>query len=1069
MGRCYPSLWFGIFLFAGLVASHPLSAVEPAKAFLDALRQQRYYEVALDYLDTLPDNPAVPIEFKETLSYERGITLVEGARYQRDSALKDKWLDDAQKELTNYVSGQKANLLAVNARSQLGNVIVERAKSRLEKSKKQTGDAKNKLLLESRKLFEEAIKIFEGQIETTRERLKQYPNSLQEKDGKPFEERKIFRTEFLAAKVLAVAAKEEMAETYAPDSAEYKKLIAECVEGYKLIHEDYRTLLAGMYARAYQARAMQKLGQHKEALGFFTELLAQPDNSDLHELRVLTVSLAIDSWTALKLYKEIVEKAYPLVDKARPNEDGTEEFMGMRVRIARAYKTYIDELKAANPRDPLIKKLLTDGRALVSKVARVRGAYQEPARRLLAEFAGADIESIAGDKPDPKNFTDALTAGRDAAQKMSDSEILVKQLNLRLPTIGDAAQRAELTAQIEKAQKLAAETRDMASRYVRLALTLADDETTEDDLNLARYLVCLLSYGEQRYYESVVLGQFVAERYPSSQGARQCAKIAMAGWLKLYDQKPGGENDFESRQIIHIADYIVQKWPDQPEAADALNTLIPFMIREKKLKEAQEYLAKIPADSPQRGTAELKLGQALWASYLANAAELREWEQDPAKVPAGADLAARKKELETLKSEAQTTLQNGVSRMQDSGEMNPVGATAVLSLAQVLVDTNQPDKAIAMLEDAKLGSLTLLKQNHPATQKEGFNVETYKTALRAYISALGTAKDAQPLIDKAKQMMASLKASMGDAGQAKLVATYVTIARDLQTQMELADDNVKKGLATGFEVFLKEVGAEAKERDILYWVADTYRAMGESFLSSGPKGREAARPYLTSAIASYQKILAGAGNDSSSAALTTQIRLQMARTYRSMGQFKDAIDQFQIILQPPKGRLLLPVQVEAAQTYQEWGSYLGDHKDRYGNAILGARPDEKNADKNKRKENIIWGWGEISRKTGNDSKYAAQFHQARYNLALCRFKWAMAEKDAGLKAQRLKQAKADVVYMVRLFRDLGGPQQEAQYDQLLRDIQKALGEPAGGIPALRQAKPSAAPAVKPKLTPTSTK
>jgi tetratricopeptide (TPR) repeat protein len=195
----------------------------------------------------------------------------------------------------------------------------------------------------------------------------------------------------------------------------------------------------------------------------------------------------------------------------------------------------------------------------------------------------------------------------------------------------------------------------------------------------------------------------------------------------------------------------------------------------------------------------------------------------------------------------------------------------------------------------------------------------------------------------------------------------------------------------------------------------------------------------------------------------------MARTYRSMGQFKDAIDQFQIILQPPKGRLLLPVQVEAAQTYQEWGSYLGDHKDRYGNAILGARPDEKNADKNKRKENIIWGWGEISRKTGNDSKYAAQFHQARYNLALCRFKWAMAEKDAGLKAQRLKQAKADVVYMVRLFRDLGGPQQEAQYDQLLRDIQKALGEPAGGIPALRQAKPSAAPAVKPKLTPTSTK
>jgi hypothetical protein len=245
--------------------------------------------------------------------------------------------------------------------------------------------------------------------------------------------------------------------------------------------------------------------------------------------------------------------------------------------------------------------------------------------------------------------------------------------------------------------------------------------------------------------------------------------------------------------------------------------------------------------------------------------------------------------------------------------------------------------------------------------------------------------------------------------------------------------------------------------------------MGESFLSSGPKGREAARPYLTSAIASYEKILAGAGKDESSAALTTQIRLQMSRTYRSMGLFLDAINQYKIILQPAKNRYLLPVQIEAAQTYQEWGSYLGDHKDRYGNAILGARPDEENADENKRKDNIIWGWGEISKKTGSNPKYAEQFHQARYNLALCRYKWALAEKDAAAKAQRLKQAKADVVFIVRLYRDLGGPQQEAQYDQLLRDIQKSLGEPAGGIPALRQMKPSATPAIKPKLTPTSTK
>ncbi len=1067
MGR-YPLLWAVVAAFARFLAPQQATAVEPAKAFLDALRQQGYYDVALEYLETLPENPAVPVDFKQTLAYERGLTLVQGARFQRDPAIKDKWLDQAQTELTEFVAGQGANLMAVNARSQLGNVLIERAKSRLEKSKKQSGEAKDQLVLESRKLFEESVKIFAGQIDETRKRAENYPNSLQPSDGKPFEERQLFRTAFLAAKGLAVAAKEEMAETYAPDSAEYKKLIGECVDGYKSIGDDFRTLLAGMYARAYQARCLQKLGQHKDALGYFTELLAQPDNSDLHELRVLAVSLAIDSWASLKLYKQIVEIAYPLVDKPRGTEDRSDDFMSMRIRIAKAYRAYAEQLKAENPRDAQVRKLMSDGRALASYVARFRGPYQEQARRLLADFAGADVESIAGDKPNPKTFTDALTAGRDAVQRMTESEQLVKQLNLRLPTITDVAQSTEIKKQVEKSQQVSVEARDMASQYLRLAINLADKDAGEDDLNLARYFVCYLSFLEGKYYESLTLGEFVAERYPNSQGARHCAKIAMAAWSKLYEQQPGGENDFESQRIIRIADYIVQKWPDQPEAADALNTLIPFMIREKRLEEAQQYLAKIPADSPQRGPAELKLGQVLWASYLASATEIRQWEQNPAELPEGTDLAARKKELETLKTAAQTTLQNGVSRMQESGEMNPVGATAVLSLAQVLVDTNQPDKAIATLEDPKFGSLTLLKQNHPATQKAGFNVLTYQTGLRAYISALGSAKDPKPLIDKAKQMMESLKTAMGEEGQTRLVAIYVTIARDLQTQMELADENARQGLATGFEVFLKEVDAEAKEQNVLYWVADTYRAMGESFLHSGNTGRTAARPYLTSAIATYQKILDRAGKDPSSAALATQIRLQMARTHRSMARFKDAIDQYVEILRPAKTRYTLPVQVEAAETYQEWGGYGPDHKDRYGNAILGARLDEKNPDATRRKDNIVWGWGEISRKTADNPKYAAQFHQARYNLALCRYKWALAEKDATAKAKRLAQAKSDVTSMVRLYRDLGGAKQESQYDQLLRDIQKSLGEPAGGIPALRQSRPST-PGAKPKLTPASTK
>ena len=59
-----------------LMASSPAPAVEPAREFLAALRSRKYFDEALEYLDRIAKNPAAPIELKETLLYEKGVTLV---------------------------------------------------------------------------------------------------------------------------------------------------------------------------------------------------------------------------------------------------------------------------------------------------------------------------------------------------------------------------------------------------------------------------------------------------------------------------------------------------------------------------------------------------------------------------------------------------------------------------------------------------------------------------------------------------------------------------------------------------------------------------------------------------------------------------------------------------------------------------------------------------------------------------------------------------------------------------------------------------------------------------------
>src|SRR5687767_14278936 len=110
--------------------------VEPAAAFLEGLRDRGYYDIAIDYLDSAAKNPAVPVEFKNTILYERGVTLVQGAKAQRDAALREKMRDDGQQTLQKFVAANGTHMLVISARSQLGNVVVERARERMKRSDK---------------------------------------------------------------------------------------------------------------------------------------------------------------------------------------------------------------------------------------------------------------------------------------------------------------------------------------------------------------------------------------------------------------------------------------------------------------------------------------------------------------------------------------------------------------------------------------------------------------------------------------------------------------------------------------------------------------------------------------------------------------------------------------------------------------------------------------------------------------------------------------------------------------------------------------------------------------------
>ena len=108
------------------------------------------------------------------------------------------------------------------------------------------------------------------------------------------------------------------------------------------------------------------------------------------------------------------------------------------------------------------------------------------------------------------------------------------------------------------------------------------------------------------------------------------------------------------------------------------------------------------------------------------------------------------------------------------------------------------------------------------------------------------------------------------------------------------------------------------------------------------------------------------------------------------------------------------------------------------------------SDKNKE----IWGWGKIAARVSRSPKHVNVFHEARYNLALCRFQWAlsMAGKE---KVDTLAQAEKDILIVERLYPEMGGPQWRPKYDELLKRIQKTSGVKVTGLKPLK-AQPASA-------------
>ena len=109
-----PETWFRRLLAAALavvclatMAQHGTAAEETEK-FLQRLREERMFDIALDYLEHMRTSPLAESGFRSAIDYEIGLTMIAaaGQRGQTTSAREGN-LDSAREALQKFLKQVK--------------------------------------------------------------------------------------------------------------------------------------------------------------------------------------------------------------------------------------------------------------------------------------------------------------------------------------------------------------------------------------------------------------------------------------------------------------------------------------------------------------------------------------------------------------------------------------------------------------------------------------------------------------------------------------------------------------------------------------------------------------------------------------------------------------------------------------------------------------------------------------------------------------------------------------------------------------------------------------------------
>lgn len=943
--------------WAGAASS---SAAEPYLEFVRGLRGRGYFDYALFYLDQIQNDASLPEDVRAVLSYERAVTLMNSAQSLTNPEVQNRQLDEALAYLEQFTQAHPDHPLAGQAETERGNILLNKGRVQIWQSKSPANKANRQPLQEeARRFIGQARDIFQAAHDKHKANYEKFPSFIDESaDPALYEQRAQAEIRFIRAQLDLALCTYEMAQTHDEGSTPYKQTLTQAAKEFTAIHEKYRSMVGGLYARVWEGKCWEEQGELNKAIGIYNELLQHPGQSETMQRlqdQVRQFRLICLNHDDRKDYQLVIQEADEWMKK-RKSRLRTPVGLGIQWELARAQEALgLDRTLADEERNRYLRQALATAR----EINRYPGQYKDVSMFMIRRLQVA----MRGEEGDPQDFDTAYALARNLVKSIKDMEGKV--------------QAAPSADEKKKAQQDLELHLNETARMLGLALALADKDVAITDLNQTRYLLCYVYYLTRKSYESAILGEFVARHYVAedSQTALDAAYLAMAAWVQAFNDAPRENRELEMNMLARVAELIAEKWPDSDRAQDARMTLGRIYTQQDRPVEAAAAYSRIPDSSPQFGQAQLAAGQAYWTAYL------------KAYSKPEAERTVTAEDLAAWQTAAESHLRAGIEKLQvgTPAEAAPPDELIAgkVSLAQILINTGKDADAIALLTTEPHSVMNALAvdqpQDRPAQgiKSAAFAGLCYQLLLRGYV---GTRQ-----IDEALEAMRKLD----EIGGEDSMAVYTQLGRELENELKRSPPERQAQVRSAFEAFLGELFKRPNQTySSLIWIAETYYGLAVGMGEGNPE----ATPYFEKAAETYQSIF-NVENRPEEAKLTG-VKLRLVNCRRQQKKFDEA---FKLVSEIVKAKpTALDAQVEAAYVLQDWGaSGQAGSESKLMDAIKGVP------------EAGAWGWGQLIVRLQRaidparpDPDLENRLMEARYNSVLAQHKYAMTQsstqKESGL-------------------------------------------------------------------------